>query len=303
MSRNINIKAIRRDGGTQARVCMSQETIDAYAEHLKGGGRLPDVVLFNDGTDMWLADGFHTVAAHEAAGLVSVPSDVREGTKRDAFIFALGANATHGMHRTTADKRNAVMLALSDPEIAKLSNRDIADLCKVSHPFVGSLREGGTKPKPEKPKKQPPAPPPPPAAPPPPPATPPAAPAPTPAPTPTGNVTAPTPAPQPPAAPPAFNVPDLSEVVEEQERELVELRAQLEAANADDLKAEAMKQVRLKEIAERRYNEIMESAAERDRKLTFYENQLMRIGRAIGEDDPKKIAPTVEQWIKQAVGA
>ena len=45
-------------------------------------------------------------------GWDSFKCDVRKGTAVDALWFAIGANATNGARRTTADKRKAIELAL-----------------------------------------------------------------------------------------------------------------------------------------------------------------------------------------------
>jgi hypothetical protein len=65
---------------------------------------------------------------------------VIDGSKRDAILCAVGANADHGQRRTNADKRRAVQTMLQDPEWSGWSDRQIADQCAVSHNFVGSLR-------------------------------------------------------------------------------------------------------------------------------------------------------------------
>ncbi|EWY35857.1 hypothetical protein N825_32650 [Skermanella stibiiresistens SB22] len=38
------------------------------------------------------------------------------GSRRDAVPHAVGANARHGLPRSNADKRDAVMILLKDPE-------------------------------------------------------------------------------------------------------------------------------------------------------------------------------------------
>jgi hypothetical protein len=59
----------------------------------------------------------------------------------DAIIAACGENADHGLRRTNEDKRRAVERLLGDPEWIKWSDRKIADVCRVSHPFVGTVRK------------------------------------------------------------------------------------------------------------------------------------------------------------------
>src|SRR5262249_9474907 len=88
----------------------------------------------------WPADGFHRVEAARHANLTEIDADVREGTQRDALLFAVGANATHGLRRTNADKRRAVCLLLRDSEWGQWSDGEIARRCGVSDKFVGKVR-------------------------------------------------------------------------------------------------------------------------------------------------------------------
>jgi ParB-like chromosome segregation protein Spo0J len=119
---------------------MSPEAVDEYAEVLRQGGQFPCVVVFFDGKDYWLADGFHRVAAAKKVGRTEVGCEVRPGTRRDAVLFGAGANATHGLRRTNEDKRRAVTVLLQDQEWAQWSDREIARHCGVSQPFVSKLR-------------------------------------------------------------------------------------------------------------------------------------------------------------------
>lgn len=141
MAELIAIAKLRRDGGTQPRAMLDPATVDVYADGVREGASFPPVVVFHDGTNHWLADGFHRTEAHAAAGETEIAADIRPGTQRDAILFACGANATHGLRRTTEDKRRAVILLLSDPEWRGWSDSEIARRAHVSHPFVGKLRD------------------------------------------------------------------------------------------------------------------------------------------------------------------
>ncbi len=138
--RRLPLSHIRIDGGTQLRAACSDATVSEYAEALKSGAVLPPVVVFQDGNDIWLADGFHRHAAHVAAGLADIAADIRHGDRRAALLFAAGANAEHGLRRTQEDKRQAVLTLLRDPEWRGWSDRAIADRVKVSHPMVARIR-------------------------------------------------------------------------------------------------------------------------------------------------------------------
>jgi len=140
----LRISTIRTDGGAQPRARVSLETVSDYAAEIKGGAKFPPVVVFHDGTDYWLADGFHRRDAFIASGASSIEADVKQGTQRDAVLFSAGANATHGMRRTNDDKRRAVLKLLEDEKWAKWSDREIARRCAVDSKTVASLRPNVT---------------------------------------------------------------------------------------------------------------------------------------------------------------
>ncbi len=141
MSEKLELAKIRLDGGTQPRAELDQVTIDDYAEDMANGDTFPPVTVFFDGTDYWLADGYHRLKAHAQLGLAHIDADVRQGDKRAAVLFSVSANAQHGKRRTNADKRRAVLTLLGDEEWRKWSNVQIATHCKVSEFHVRSLRE------------------------------------------------------------------------------------------------------------------------------------------------------------------
>lgn len=132
---------IRTDGGTQSRAELSRDTISDYAEVFTSGAAMPPVIVFYDGDSYWLADGFHRCNGARAAGLTEILADVRQGSRRDAVLFSVGANDTHGLRRTNADKRRAVLLLLNDAEWSGKSDRWIAEKCGVSPQTVSNHRE------------------------------------------------------------------------------------------------------------------------------------------------------------------
>lgn len=132
--------AIRTDGGTQSRDAISPEVVREYSELMASGGTLPAPIVFFDGKAYWLADGFHRVAAARDAKLDAIMCDVRQGARRDATLFSVGANGKHGLRRTGADKRRAVLMLLGDEEWSRKSDSWIADKCVVSGRFVGMIR-------------------------------------------------------------------------------------------------------------------------------------------------------------------
>jgi hypothetical protein len=140
MSITIAISQIRTDGGTQSRAELSTETIADYAEAMQSGATFPAVIVFYDGKVYWLADGFHRYHAAEKTDEKTIEADVRQGTQRDATLFSLGANDSHGLRRSNRDKRSAVEKLLRDPEWGAKSDRWIAETAHVSNRYVGNVR-------------------------------------------------------------------------------------------------------------------------------------------------------------------
>ncbi len=141
----VDLSVVRLDGGTQQRAALSDEVVSEYAEAMQAGARFPPVTVFFDGTDYWLADGFHRFAAvQRIPRRRKIDAEVIQGTLREAILHSVGVNAQHGLRRSNADKRNAVETLLNDPEWALWSDREIARQCSVSAQFVNNRRHALT---------------------------------------------------------------------------------------------------------------------------------------------------------------
>jgi hypothetical protein len=136
----VNLKDIRIDGGTQFREEIDQNLVKEYKEDMLGGDIFPPIDCTFDGSNYWLARGFHRYFAMESLGLKQVEVNYKPGSQEDAQDWALGDNADHGLRRTPKTKRNQVEGALSMERHKGKSDREIAKLCKVSHTFVASIR-------------------------------------------------------------------------------------------------------------------------------------------------------------------
>ncbi|HEV8034518.1 ParB N-terminal domain-containing protein [Yoonia sp.] len=135
----INIANVRVNGGTQSRAAINPDIVHDYSEAMADGAAFPPIVVFHDGSDYWLADGFHRYQAASLARIYEIDADIRQGSQRDAVLFSVGANASHGLRRTNDDKRRAVMVLLNDTEWSKWSQVDIAKTCGVSREYVNRL--------------------------------------------------------------------------------------------------------------------------------------------------------------------
>lgn len=126
------------DPGIQSRVKINDEYVTELADILAEGNTLPPIEVFHDGSNYWIADGFHRLFARLRNKYTDVECNVRKGTKLDAMWASCAANQDHGLRRTNADKRHAVEMALKmKPE---LSDRGLADHVGVGHAFVSELR-------------------------------------------------------------------------------------------------------------------------------------------------------------------
>ena len=140
-TRPIHVALIRIDGGTQPREAINETTVGEYAEAMTEGAEFPPLDLFFDGAEYWLADGFHRYHAANKIGLVEIPAKMHSGTRRDAVLFSVGVNQGHGLRRTNADKRKAVMTLMTDIEWSQWSNVEIGRRCGVSHELANVVRK------------------------------------------------------------------------------------------------------------------------------------------------------------------
>ena len=136
----VALDQIRIDGGTQVRFKSNDKVVAEYAERMFDGVEFVPIVLFFDGEDHWLADGFHRYMACKKLGRKKIKAEVREGLLRDAKLYSFEANVSHGLRLTSAEKRNAVFEMLKDEEWGHWSNREIARRCGVHHQLVGRCR-------------------------------------------------------------------------------------------------------------------------------------------------------------------
>lgn len=146
--RILDLDQFQMDPEVQTRMLFNDAPLEVFRELYceEGPEALPPVVVFHDPDDVyWLADGHYRVLAARAEfgekWECVLPADVREGTKRDAALFAAAANAKHGQPLSALDKRRVVRRLLKDPEWSLWSDREIARHTGTSHVFVGSQRK------------------------------------------------------------------------------------------------------------------------------------------------------------------
>jgi len=118
MSEVLKLDQVRSDGGTQSRAGLDMDVVMDYADQMENGAHFPPIIVFYDGTTYWLADGFHRLEARRQGGMTNIAADIRQGDRRDALRYSLGANDKHGLPRNAQDYRRAYQCAVDN------------DLCK-----------------------------------------------------------------------------------------------------------------------------------------------------------------------------
>jgi hypothetical protein len=139
-----------RDLSTFVRCGIDGDQVDNLKTAYELGESVPPVELFvertpDDGSKdqggrvrYFIGDGWHRFHALRELSRAVIPAIVHVGGRREALKCALGANSGFGLRRTNKDKRRAVEIAVR--EFPTLSNRAVAELCKVSHEMVNALR-------------------------------------------------------------------------------------------------------------------------------------------------------------------
>lgn len=140
-TRPIQLDRIVADVNAQPRVSLLTDKIGEYVEDMQRGDEFPPLVVFQEGSTYWLADGFHRYYAAQTAQLSSFACLVQRGGLREAILYSCGANAAHGLRRSIQDKRRAIAKLLDDEEWSKWSDYEIAKQCSVSHEFVRKARK------------------------------------------------------------------------------------------------------------------------------------------------------------------
>jgi len=121
----------------QTRVSTDSTYIEELADRMKSGAAFPPITVVRNGSGAWLADGIHRLDAAIMAGK-KIEVNYIAGDRKKAVEIACGANQSHGLRRSNADKRRAVGMALK--EFSGKSDRALADMCGVGRPLVAELR-------------------------------------------------------------------------------------------------------------------------------------------------------------------
>jgi hypothetical protein len=138
---DMDIKSLVLDPTVQMRASLSRDAILDYAEADMRGEKFPPIVVFGRfGGKCYVADGFHRVKARIRNSRTTIKALLRDGSRRDAILYAAGCNQHHGVRRTSQDKQRAVITLLKDSAWSKWADTEIAKVAGVDHNMVGRYR-------------------------------------------------------------------------------------------------------------------------------------------------------------------
>jgi hypothetical protein len=102
----IPLSRIASDGTQFLRATVDQAVLTGYMRLIADGIALPAIVLFYDGTDYHIGDGFHRYKAALGLGQPEMLAEVRPGNRLDALWFAMG----HSASSLSIDEKRALAL-------------------------------------------------------------------------------------------------------------------------------------------------------------------------------------------------
>jgi Homeodomain-like domain len=130
----LSLLALRLDEELQPRAAIDDAVLENYVQLLVDGVRFPPVVAFRDAEAkaLWLADGFHRWHAHKVLDADGIDVEIIDGSRRDALLYSLSANARHGLQRGAADYQRAYETACRNSLVDPLDVEAVAALLRCS---------------------------------------------------------------------------------------------------------------------------------------------------------------------------
>lgn len=133
------LAALTLDEELQPRAAIDRTVLENYVQLLVDGVRFPPVVAFRDGAMLWLADGFHRWHAHKVIDADEVEVEIIDGSRRDALLYSLSANAKHGLQRGATDYKRGYEIACRHKLVDPLDSEAVAALLRCSGSWAEKL--------------------------------------------------------------------------------------------------------------------------------------------------------------------
>jgi hypothetical protein len=134
------LSALIAEPDLQLRATISDERIAYFREQMAAGVEFPPVDAYWDGTNLWLADGFHRYLAYKRDGADALWVDVHHGSVQDALVWSYRANSSHGEPLRAPERRAA--LKRIEAQCRGVSARVLAKRLGVHSTTIDRLRAG-----------------------------------------------------------------------------------------------------------------------------------------------------------------
>lgn len=129
----LSVDLLQTDADTQNRSAINEDAAGDYADLITesdGKWPFPPLDVFHDDAEYFVSDGFHRLLGAKQAERGSVPCIVHKGTARDARIFGMTANDTHGLRLSRAERRENVEWLLDNG--GKMTQKAVAEKAGVT---------------------------------------------------------------------------------------------------------------------------------------------------------------------------
>lgn len=137
----VALSAITLDAELQPRAAIDRTVLEDYVQLLVDGAVFPPVVVYREGTVLWLADGFHRWHAHKVVDADSIDAVVHDGSRRQALLHSLAANSKHGLQRGATDYTRAYEIACRNALVDATDSEAVAALLQCSGRWAEKLTE------------------------------------------------------------------------------------------------------------------------------------------------------------------
>ena len=131
----MSVESIEMDPAIQIRDSNHGETIERYMDSFD---QLPPIDVFETPDGVFVADGFHRLAAAIRLGRLTIEVTVHQGTYNDAAEFAVTANVRNGDPLTRAERHRGIR-RLKQIHGEEWSLDQIAEAMAVSRPTVSNV--------------------------------------------------------------------------------------------------------------------------------------------------------------------
>ncbi len=139
MKKILYLKDISIAASPKVRAEIREDTVKEYREvYASKNNRMPEPHVFKHNGEFIVGDGLHRVTAMQQMGIKASSFEVHEGGMVECLKFALTANLSHGLRRTSADKRAGVWAAIK--QFPAMSNNELSKVCAVDDHTVAAVR-------------------------------------------------------------------------------------------------------------------------------------------------------------------